>query len=531
MTDNIGRILNRQFRIDQFVAKGSVGSVYRAWDLQRQAPVAIKILHADLIHDVDVVQSFRNEALTLETLAHEGIVPFYGFFHEGSLIYQVTAFIEGGTLKDQLTRNRRLYTPKECLQILTMLCPALNYAHNRGVIHCDVKPGNILISHKEKFYLTDFSIANVAWRQRSKKSGAGTPAYMAPEQIRGQAVSRQTDIYALGVVLYELLTRGHKPYDGSTAPVEGRREQIQWEHLHRSPPSLRTFQPALFESVEIVVLRCLEKAPERRFRDSMELLAAFALAAGLPNPIEVDSDVPTSQNGATKEKVSSAGQKQLPKISLPRIQPKLLWVFGVGITVLITVFAMGLAGGSGGAPANAVVISQPPLNSPAVTRPPYTPTVTAKRNTAIPNTLTPTKALLPTRPAPVARSWDVYHCMRVQPDPVNYPTNYVDECVIGITIQNDGRLQIDFRWLARLALGLEVTIHPDTGGFMVLQDDLGQRYDHQLSGGAAVETLVLVNGSVADGWYLFPAISAQASSVRFVDDDNGVQSEWINLNP
>src|SRR3972149_8492524 len=182
-----------------------MGAVYRVWDLKRNVPLAMKVLHSDLADDPHMFKRFQREANALKRLTHPNIVQFYGLFHTLDIAFLLERFVDGPSLKDILRQKKQL-SIQEVLVYLKALCAALGYAHANGVVHCDVKPGNVLIDQGGNIYLTDFGVARHAESTTTTLGTAGTPAYMAPEQIRGEAVTPATDVYALGVMLFEMLT-------------------------------------------------------------------------------------------------------------------------------------------------------------------------------------------------------------------------------------------------------------------------------------------------------------------------------------
>ena len=207
----IGTILLNQFRVDAFIAAGGMGAVYRVQDLRRNVPLAMKILHADLAEDPSIFKRFRREANALKKLAHPNIVTCYGLEQTPDFAFLLEAYIDGPTLKDIMRYRGGMPFPiPEALAYLKALGAALGYAHANGVVHCDIKPGNVILDRGGAIYLTDFGIARHAESTTTTLATAGTPAYMAPEQIRGEAVTPATDVYALGVLLFELLT-GQRP--------------------------------------------------------------------------------------------------------------------------------------------------------------------------------------------------------------------------------------------------------------------------------------------------------------------------------
>ncbi len=226
----VGKVLLRRYRVDTFVATGGMGAVYKVWDVQRNVPLAMKVLSSDLVDDPAGFRSFQREAEALKALSHPNIVTFYGLEQADDFLFLIEDFIEGPTLKEILTK-RKVLPLTEALAILQALCAALGYAHSKQMIYCDVKPGNVMIDRGGRVCLTDFGIVRqMDLTVTSTFSGAGTPGYMAPEQVQGLMVHAQTDIYALGILLFEMLT-GQRPFRGTEPEVAKHRRLA-----HRARP-------------------------------------------------------------------------------------------------------------------------------------------------------------------------------------------------------------------------------------------------------------------------------------------------------
>jgi len=284
MSNVIGQTLLEQYRVDAFVASGGMGAVYRVWDLKRNVPLAMKVLHAELAEDPSVFKSFQREARALQKLAHPNIVPFYGLYQTLDFAFLLERYIDGPSLKDILRqRQGKPLSVEEALTYLKALCAALGYAHANGVIHCDVKPGNVMIDRGGNVYLTDFGIARHAESTTTTLAGAGAPQYMAPEQIRSEAVTPATDVYALGVMLFEMLT-GQRPFKGTEAGTERggttAAERVRYAHQHLPPPDPRLFNPTLSPGMTSVTQKAMAKRPSERFANTQSLFQATCIAAG-----------------------------------------------------------------------------------------------------------------------------------------------------------------------------------------------------------------------------------------------------------
>ena len=309
MPDLIGQILSNRYRIDASIGRGGMAEVYKVWDQRRAAYLAMKILNEDLAEDNVFLRRFKREAQTLARLQHPNIVRFYGLEEDGDLAFLLMDYIEGSTLRKEIHRLKGQPFPvQRILEIMRPVCSALHYAHQSGFVHCDVKPANIMIQTNGTVLVSDFGIARMSEAATATLVGAGTPAYMAPEQARGEDPTPQTDIYALGVVLFEMLTGGERPFTGENARTTGgTSEKIRWEQMKLEPPSPRKYNPAISPQLEEIVLRCLNKNPAARYSNTLELLTALDAAVGASQIKAVQSVV---QNVALP-KVSPAPQPQV----------------------------------------------------------------------------------------------------------------------------------------------------------------------------------------------------------------------------
>ncbi len=277
MDSLLGHRLGGKYEIQSEIGRGGMGIVYRAHDTMLRRTVAVKVLSPQLAADSTFVQRFRPEAVAAANLRHPNIVTIYDVGEDAlsgqAIHYIVMENVEGETLDRLLQRQRRPLTLHQTDEIIRQVADALHYAHERGMIHRDVKPSNIMLSPDGHVTLMDFGLVRAGEMSHLTQTGSvlGTPLYMAPEQVMGAEIDRRTDIYALGIVIYELLT-GQVPFMRTT-PLA-----IAHAHVYDPPPPLREKRPDLPPSVETVVLRALAKNPGGRYRNANQLATDFSRA-------------------------------------------------------------------------------------------------------------------------------------------------------------------------------------------------------------------------------------------------------------
>lgn len=281
MGDIVGSTLKGRYRIDEFVGRGGMAEVYKAYDTRRGYNVAIKVMRDELTEDQEFVSGFQQEAKSLSKLSHENIVRFYSFERLKTMTFLVMDYVEGATLRTLIAEADGPLPRAQVWSIFRQLCQALHYAHEEGIIHRDVKPGNIIVASDGKALISDFGIAKMADTSTLTVHAPGTPAYMSPEQCQGRPVDRRSDVYSLAIVLFQMLT-GRRPFVGESEGLPGAsvRERIRWEQMNQPPPSPRQLNPDLSDEVERAVLTALSKNPDDRFPTAIAFLEAIPEAQG-----------------------------------------------------------------------------------------------------------------------------------------------------------------------------------------------------------------------------------------------------------
>lgn len=287
MSEWIGKTVGK-VRIEKAIGKGGMAEVYLGTHLTLDRPVAVKVMHSYVEEDPELQARFEREAKVVAGLRHPNIVQIFDFDTADGRPYIVMEYLRGASLaaylKELHGRNQRLRPPQIARWLLTV-ATALDYAHEQGVIHRDIKPGNIILHSKTKDIsvdqpiseqtepvLTDFGLVRIAQAVTQTASGAvsGTPAYMSPEQAQGVRVDHRSDIYSLGVVLYEMIA-GRIPFEGDTSWT------VIFKHINEPPPAIPDTQPA----VQKVIDRALAKKPEDRYQTARELAAAYMNVIGM----------------------------------------------------------------------------------------------------------------------------------------------------------------------------------------------------------------------------------------------------------
>jgi len=266
------------YELLEVIGKGGMAAVYRAHQPSMDRDVAIKVMSLDLADEPEFATRFRHEAQIIARLQHPYIVPVYDFGTEGRLTFLVMRLLTGGSLGDEL-RGGSLSTER-VIELTRQIASALDYAHQRGVIHRDLKPTNVLLDEQGNAYLTDFGIAKMIGGSTitgltSPGAVMGTPTYMAPEQWRSEPVDARTDVYALGVIVYQMLL-GQVPFSAETP------HGLMYQHLDADPPSPRMIKPGLPVGIEPVIRKALAKNPNDRYASAGELARDLENALRFP---------------------------------------------------------------------------------------------------------------------------------------------------------------------------------------------------------------------------------------------------------
>jgi serine/threonine protein kinase len=273
-----GKKLSNRYLIDEMLGQGGMSAVYKATDPNLRRVVAVKMIHTHLSDNPDFVKRFEEEAAAVAQLRHPGIIQVYDFNQDDDVYYMVLEFVPGETIQDHLKRlnenNRRLPVDK-VMEYMANICDAVDYAHQRGMIHRDIKPANIMLNTQGQVILMDFGIAKIVGGHRHTATGAvvGTAMYMSPEQIRGEQPDRRSDIYSLGVTLFEMVS-GQPPFQADSAMT------LMMMHVNDPVPDPRKLNPEVPEELITVIYKALAKNPNDRYQTAAEMASALRNALG-----------------------------------------------------------------------------------------------------------------------------------------------------------------------------------------------------------------------------------------------------------
>ncbi|MGC5018750.1 Stk1 family PASTA domain-containing Ser/Thr kinase [Micromonospora sp. DT47] len=347
------RLLGGRYQVGELLGYGGMAEVHRGRDLRLGRDVAIKMLRTDLARDATFQMRFRREAQNAASLNHPAIVAVYDTGEETAptgetLPFIVMEFVNGRTLKEVLGVEGRLQ-PRRALEICADMCAALEFSHRHGIIHRDIKPGNVMLTQTGQVKVMDFGIARAlasgATTMTQTSAVIGTAQYLSPEQARGEAVDARSDVYAGGCVLFELLC-GHPPFVGDS-PVS-----VAYQHVREAPPTPSDINPDVNPAVDAIVLKALSKNPLNRYQSAGEMRAdMLRAAAGRPvmaTPVMPQDETahlaPAAAGAGYPTQVAGAQTRQIPaRVGDPGRRKSSGWVIAafaaLGVLAVIALVA------------------------------------------------------------------------------------------------------------------------------------------------------------------------------------------------
>ncbi len=265
MNKFIGMKLDGRYEIVELIGVGGMADVYKAKDIMENRVVAVKILKSEFSENDEFVRRFRNESKAIAVLSHPNIVRIFDVGYENDMQYIVMEYIDGITLKEYI-EQQGLLKWRDCVHFTIQILRALQLAHDRGIVHRDIKPQNVMLMSDGSIKVMDFGIAMFSRQDHTlSEKTMGSVHYVSPEQARGTRTDEKSDIYSVGVMMYEMLT-GRKPFDGDT-PVS-----VALKHMNEEPPKPTTYVSSLYEGLEEIILHAMEKESSKRYQSASEMI-------------------------------------------------------------------------------------------------------------------------------------------------------------------------------------------------------------------------------------------------------------------
>lgn len=328
----LGVILGKRYEILEKLGGGGMSIVYLGRDIILNRFVTIKILREQFAGDDDFVRKFQREAQAVASVSHPNIVSLYDVGNQDDWHYLIMEYVEGKTLKDVI-KERAPLPPHEAIYFAQQICDALSHAHNKGIIHRDIKPHNILVTNNGRMKVTDFGIARAISSATQTYSGnmVGSVHYISPEQAKGAISDEKSDIYSLGVVLFEMLT-GSLPFEGDS-PIA-----VAIQHIQNDPPHPSTLNQAVSEKLSAIILKALAKLPEKRFGSALEMRWELQQALDISTEVAGEFDTIYDEHTLIAPAIEIKDNEEKEEItSGRRLKPAVGWGLA-GLVVVLLLF-------------------------------------------------------------------------------------------------------------------------------------------------------------------------------------------------
>jgi hypothetical protein len=315
----VGETVGGRYKIEELLGQGGMSAVYKATDPNLRRVVAVKMIHAHLSDNPEFVRRFKEEAAAVAQLRHPNIVQVFDYNEQEDVYFMVLEFVPGETLQTRLRRleetNRNLPL-SEALKYAAQVCDAVEYAHQQGIVHRDIKPANVMLNVHGQAILTDFGIAKILGGQQHTATGAviGTALYMSPEQIRGERLDERTDIYSIGVTLFEMVD-GAPPFEADSAMT------LMMMHLNDPVPDLRQLRPNVPDELVRIIEKSLAKDRNRRYQKASEMAAELRRVQKMLEGYGEGSAVASAQMGYVQPSASASWVAPAASPAAPAVPP------------------------------------------------------------------------------------------------------------------------------------------------------------------------------------------------------------------
>ena len=325
MSESESALLNDRYHLQELLGTGGMAFVYKAHDRMLERTVAIKILRENLSQDASFRERFRQEAKAAANLSHPNIVTVHDFGLDDNKLFIVMEYVPGTDLKTMI-EAQKIFSVDQAIPLIVKVCAGVGYAHRAGLVHCDMKPHNVLVSPDQRVKVTDFGIARaLASINPNEKSDIvwGSPQYFSPEQAKGKAPSPSSDVYGIGIMFYEMLT-GQLPFVSTSAA------ELARMHREAPPPRPRELNSEITDDIQKILLKVLSKEPSARYRTADQLGRVLqtlakrpeAILSTLPTPGSATKRIPTGPppniEVTPAKPITSPRPKTTPKPTTPR---------------------------------------------------------------------------------------------------------------------------------------------------------------------------------------------------------------------